>query len=121
VVQVAAGYYHTVALHADGTVTAFGRDDYGQVGGAAGLTDVATEPTYTLSGSTALVDGTVVSATLRSYHADTGKLVWETTSSPVDGRYSFRLPRRWSAYVMAIYDNGYQPQVHGPIAPPPEV
>jgi hypothetical protein len=121
VVQVAAGGGHTVALHADGTVTAFGQDSYGQVSGAGSLTNVATEPTYTLSGITALPDGTPVSARLRAYHAETGKLVWEKTSSPVDGSYDFRLPRRWSAYVQCEYDTGHRPLVHGPITPPPEV
>ena len=28
--QLAAGFYHSLALHDDGTVSAFGRNNYGQ-------------------------------------------------------------------------------------------
>jgi len=30
IIQIAAGYYHTVGLKSDGTVVAVGKNDYGQ-------------------------------------------------------------------------------------------
>lgn len=111
-----------VAQFPNGSLAGFGDDLSSTKAGISAWADVPlSEATYQLSGVTALVEGEPVSAMIRVYKDDSGKLLYNTTSSPVDGSWSVIMPRRWSAYVMAIYDNGYQPQVHGPIAPPPEV
>ncbi|MCX6874714.1 MAG: cadherin-like beta sandwich domain-containing protein [Verrucomicrobia bacterium] len=50
VVAIAAGYYHSLALCSDGTVAAWGNNDYGQLG--AGNTSTAVTATGILTGKT---------------------------------------------------------------------
>lgn len=57
---IAAGGYHSLALNADGTVVAWGRNDYGQGAGLAGLKDVKAIAAGEYHNLALKTDGTVV-------------------------------------------------------------
>lgn len=65
VTAIAAGSFHTVALKKDGSVVAWGRNDYGQVTGTSGYPDYATANPVTLGGQ--VLRGVTTIATGR-YH-----------------------------------------------------
>jgi alpha-tubulin suppressor-like RCC1 family protein len=123
VVEIAAGNEFSLARHVDGTLSGWGRSSYSyfSLSTVTAWSGLPGESAYTLSGVTALQDGTPVSAEIRIYEAETGLDIATIISSPVDGSYSIDLPRRLSAYLQCIYDTGHRPLVHGPITPPPEV
>jgi len=67
VVSVAAGGYHSLALCSDGTVTAWGLNNYGQLGNNSGTTYSSVPVLVTQSG--ALAGKTVVSVAAGQYHS----------------------------------------------------
>jgi hypothetical protein len=60
VVAVAAGYYHSLALKADGTVIAWGDNRYGQTNSPVGLTNVVAVASGAYHNLALKADGTVV-------------------------------------------------------------
>lgn len=117
IIAIAGSDRHVVALKADGTVLAAGSDTYGKVSGVVDWS-ATTGQYYPISGITS-IDGTPTPMTVRAYESDTGAFKIETQSDAT-GQYTLKLPKWYSAYIMAIPPAGHRPMAHGPITPPPE-
>lgn len=102
IIALAAGYHHTAALHADGTVTATGANDYGQCN-VSGWTDIiaiyaGSEHTVGLK-----LDGTVV-ATGDNTFGQCNTSGWQNIERVSCGDY-FTLGLRSDGTVVAVGQN----------------
>jgi hypothetical protein len=104
---------------ANGQVVAEGNNSSSQVSIPNTWTDISTGQYYDINGITS-IDGTPISMEVRAHEANAGGLLFKTQSD-ANGEYTLRLPRWYTAYVMAIPPAGHRPMCHGPITKPDDI